>query len=233
MVVYLPDDYGTSDERYPVLYLLHGARGHEDSWIEKGHVLQLTDSLVRSGDARRCIIVMPNVNQYRNDRDRRVSRVKRLVETVLGISGSVESSFVDDVVGYVDSNFRTIRSVEARAIIGLSVGGLQTRYITANNPGVFGQVGLFSPMFLLALKPGPSSSFYRHYGRKLQEQFSEVPLTYNYYVGKTDIVLRAHIAVLRKTMDRHAYPYDFILTGGGHTWDNWEQYYIDMLKGLF
>ena len=61
MIVYLPPDYYRTERRFPVLYLLHGARGYETSWIRKGHVYQSTDSLWREGLAEPCIVVMPNV----------------------------------------------------------------------------------------------------------------------------------------------------------------------------
>ena len=38
MLVYLPKDYYENQRRYPVFYLLHGARGYETSWVKKGFV---------------------------------------------------------------------------------------------------------------------------------------------------------------------------------------------------
>ncbi len=48
MIVYLPKDYYISGKSYPVLYLLHGARGYETSWIRFGEVYESTDSERRS-----------------------------------------------------------------------------------------------------------------------------------------------------------------------------------------
>lgn len=45
LLVYLPKGYHDSDQRYPVLYLIHGARGNEAAWITKGNVLHYADSL--------------------------------------------------------------------------------------------------------------------------------------------------------------------------------------------
>lgn len=49
MLVYLPADYYETSTRYPVFYLLHGARGNETSWIMKGDLLQNIDSLTANG----------------------------------------------------------------------------------------------------------------------------------------------------------------------------------------
>ena len=60
MFVYLPENYYDTDIDYPVLYLLHGARGTETSWIEKGHIMQNVDMLVSEGKVKPMIVVMPN-----------------------------------------------------------------------------------------------------------------------------------------------------------------------------
>lgn len=64
MYVYLPRDYYESNDRFPVLYLLHGARGNELSWIHKGNILHNLDSLTSSSKMKETIVVFPNVNQY-------------------------------------------------------------------------------------------------------------------------------------------------------------------------
>ena len=108
MIVYLPPDYDENDRPYPVIYLLHGARGHETVWIQRGQMFQVTDSLYNLGKTVPAIVVMPNVNQYNDDKDFENSRYKDAMESLFEIDGTVETGFVKDVVGYVDSHFRTI-----------------------------------------------------------------------------------------------------------------------------
>ena len=108
LIAYLPADYYTSGKNYPVIYLLHGARGYETSWIRFGEVYHTADSLWAKGKAAPCIIIMPNVNQYNDDRDYGDSRFKNAFESIFEVDGIVESAFMDDVVGYVDSVYRTI-----------------------------------------------------------------------------------------------------------------------------
>lgn len=234
MIVYLPAGYHGTEKRYPVFYLLHGARGYETSWIRRGEVLQITDSLWRNGLAEECIVVMPNVNQYNDDRDFDDSRYKDCFESIFEVNGTVERGFVDDVVAYVDSHFRTIPSKEARAIAGLSVGGLQSLYISANNPETFGYVGLYSPMTRIVQKPGPDNDFYHHRNSKLSSQFADgnEPLGYYIGIGRTDF-FRPHVRNYRNLLDRRGYSYTFTLTDGGHQWYNWNAYYTEMLERVF
>lgn len=234
MIVYLPPEYCDSTKRYPVFYLLHGARGYETSWIKKGDVLRITDSLWRENLSEKFILVMPNVNQYNNDRDYDFSRYKDCFESIFEIDGSVEKVFVKDVVEYVDSCYRTIPKKECRAIAGLSVGGLQSLYISANNPDVFGYVGLYSPMCRTTLMVGPDNDFYYHRNKILDNQFTagKSPLGYYIYIGKNDI-FKPQVASFSRMLDKRGYEHVFIVSDGGHQWINWKAYYCDMIQRIF
>lgn len=234
MIVYLPGDYYENDHSYPVFYLLHGARGYETSWIRRGRVLQITDSLWRNDAARKCIIVMPNVNQYDDDMDFDDSRYKDCLESLFEVNGTVERGFIDDVVNYVDGHFRSIPSKEHRAIAGLSIGGLQSLFISANYPETFGYIGLFSPLCRIIRKPGPDSGFYRRRNRKVSQQFAEGngPEGYQIYIGRSDF-LRPHVMLFTKMLSRRGLEHTVTISGGGHQWFNWNAYYADMLCSVF
>lgn len=234
MIVYLPEDYYRTEERYPVFYLLHGARGHETAWVRKSNVLMITDSLWRTGEAEKCIVVMPNVNQYNNDKDYDNSRYKDCFESIFEIDGAVESAFVRDVVGYVDSHFRTVPSKESRAVAGLSAGALQSLFLSANHPCEFGYVGLYSPMCGIIRKPGPYSSFYSRRDRKMAEQFApgHEPCGYYIYIGKADFFL-PQATRFSLWMFKKGYDHLFFQSEGGHDWYNWNDYYCDMLGRVF
>ena len=60
MTVYTPAGYEDGTERYPVLYLLHGAGGDENAWSELGRAVQILDNLIAQGKAKPMIVVMPN-----------------------------------------------------------------------------------------------------------------------------------------------------------------------------
>jgi enterochelin esterase-like enzyme len=62
MYVYTPPGYETSGDKYPVLYLLHGAGGDEDAWTSLGHAPEILDNLIAAGKAKPMIVVMTNGN---------------------------------------------------------------------------------------------------------------------------------------------------------------------------
>jgi len=234
MIVYLPADYHQSRQRYPVVYLLHGARGYETAWIRFGEVYESTDSLCRSGKAVPCIVVMPNVNQYDNDADFEGGRFKDAWESIWEVDGVVESAFAHDVVQLVDSLYRTIPDKAHRAIAGLSVGGYQSIWISANHPDMFGYVGAFSPYMWCLGKNNPyKRTFYSDLYGKMAVQFADPPLGYYLYAGERDIMLPATEDFHNK-LNINGFRHNFFLFPGGHDWVNgWIEEYKDLLQRVF
>lgn len=223
MFVYLPEDYYGSEGRYPVLYLLHGARGNELSWINKGNILHAIDTLTSSSVMPETIVVFPNMNQYDDERDYGWSRLKSTAESLLDTDGAVESAFVNDVVAAVDSLYRTIPDKEHRAIAGLSIGGMQSMYISADSPESFGYVGLFSSMTRPIFGKSRRSSFYDDLKGKMRRQFAASPPFYCIMVGKTDILYHRMMRFIRY-LEGNGYPFEMYVSGGGHQWSNWKNY---------
>ena len=155
MTVYFPAEYDSNPTKeYPVLYLLHGSGGDEDAWEENGRAIQILDNLIGEGKAVPMIVVMPNgivklaaaPGADPNNPDAKPSGTNP--ESMLG---KFESSFVQDIVTYVETNFHVVKDKSHRAIAGLSLGGLHTLFISANNPDLFDYVGLFSAQTTNAL----------------------------------------------------------------------------------
>ena len=232
MIVYLPSEYYQNDKRYPVVYLLHGARGYETSWIRKGDILQLTDSLITHQAVEPFILVMPNVNQYDNDADFDHSRYKDAFESLFEVDGTVESGFMNDVVAYVDSLFRTRPEKPGRAIAGLSIGGLQCIHLSATYPDAFDYIGIFSPITWTLFKASPYKKFFDGLDAKLEVQFRKPPKGYYIYTGKNDYV---HFAAqdFHKKLQKKSYPHNYIETNGSHEWYNWKDYYVFFMKEIF
>ena len=223
MYVYLPQDYYDTTYRYPVLYLLHGARGNELSWIEKGNLLHNIDSLTAAGAMKETIVVLPNVNQYDNEQDYGKSRLKGAMEAFYETDGMVEYAFVSDVVSTIDSLYRTIADKEHRAIAGLSIGAMQAMHISANAPDMFGYVGMFSSMVHPILRRSEHSSFYKGFKGKLATQFATPPLLYSIMIGKTDIYY-PRMVMYANYLSRKGYAHELYLAKGGHQWFNWEEF---------
>lgn len=155
MTIYLPKAYSTNTQkRFPVLYLLHGSGGDEDAWEGCGRVVQILDNLIAEGRCEPMIVVMPNGNAglaAAPGSDPKNPNQKPSAMNTNSMLGQIESVFMDEVVDYVDENYRTINDKAHRAIAGLSLGGLHTLFISLNNPTKFDYVGLFSAQTTNAL----------------------------------------------------------------------------------
>lgn len=133
--VYTPPGYHNElDKSYPVLYLQHGWGEDETAWTNQGHANLIMDNLIAEGKINPFIIVMTygmtNETKFGGLRDFDITPF----QTVL----------VDELIPYIDSNFRTKANRESRAMAGLSMGGFETKLITLNKPEVFSHYALFS-----------------------------------------------------------------------------------------
>jgi len=135
--VYTPPDYDKDvTKHYPVLYLQHGYREGESGWSNQGHAGLIMDNLLAEGKTKPFIIVMENGGTSGD-----LSKHGGLGGFDFGI---FEHILLEDVIPYIDANFRTIADQPHRAMAGLSMGGMQTKRITLANLNMFSHIGLFS-----------------------------------------------------------------------------------------
>lgn len=133
--VYTPPDYDKDlKKRYPVLYLQHGWGEDETGWSRQGKVNLIMDNLIAEGKAKPFIIVMT----YGMTNEIKFGRLMdfdiKPFQTVL----------VDELIPYIDKNFRTLTDQPNRAMAGLSMGALETKMIILKNLETFSHIGLFS-----------------------------------------------------------------------------------------
>jgi enterochelin esterase-like enzyme len=133
--VYTPPGYAkNSSKRYPVLYLQHGWGEDETAWSNQGHANLIMDNLLAAGKTKPFLIVMT----YGMTNDVKIG----------GLASFDVNHFqrvlVDELIPYVDANFRTLANQRNRAMAGLSMGGMETRWITLKKLDTFSHIGLFS-----------------------------------------------------------------------------------------
>ena len=233
MTVYLPEGYYRDTlRRYPALYLLHGARGNEVTWIDSADVLRGLDSLRAERKAADFILVMPNVNNYFGDKDYKDGHPVNAVRAFWTVDGEVERHFVHDVVCRVDSLYRTVPDKSGRAVAGMSSGALQSLYLFASNPDTFGYVGLFSPYAYPSIAAIGHPDVYGGLWRKLESRFADPPRDFGIYIGKTDFFY-PHMVLFDRKLTRKGYPHRFIVAEGGHEWYNWSDFYLDFCQQVF
>jgi enterochelin esterase family protein len=141
--IYTPPGYEKDNsKRYPVLYLQHGMGENETGWGNQGHTNLIMDNLIAEGKALPFIIVMEN-SSVKFERPRE----PRPAGGPMGgfdFAGEWKNVLLNDLIPFVEANYRVIADSKHRAMAGLSMGGMQTRIITLANPEVFSQVGMFS-----------------------------------------------------------------------------------------
>jgi len=133
--VYTPPAYDKAQTmRYPVLYLQHGWGEDETAWSNQGRANLIMDNMIAEGKIKPFIIVMT----YGMTNDVRMGGMASFkiepFQTVL----------IDELIPYIDANFRTIADQPHRAMAGLSMGGMETKTITLARPDVFSHYGLLS-----------------------------------------------------------------------------------------
>jgi enterochelin esterase-like enzyme len=132
-LVYLPPGYisTTDQQRYPVLYLLHGSSQRIDEWLSYG-VAEVADRMITAQELRPMLIVMPlGDGGYWVDHADGGPKWGEYVAT--------------DLVQQVDATLRTVPEAKGRAIGGLSMGGYGALELAFTNPQIFGRVGAHSP----------------------------------------------------------------------------------------
>ncbi len=133
--VYTPPDYDKDlTQRYPVLYLQHGWGEDETAWSNQGHANLIMDNLIAEGKTRPFLIVMT----YGMTNEIRFGGLRNFD------IGPFQTVLVDELIPYVDANFRTLADQPHRAMAGLSMGGMETKTITLKNLDRFSHIGLFS-----------------------------------------------------------------------------------------
>ncbi len=126
LTIVLPDDYGKSEKKYPVIYFLHGHGDNNTHWVSRIPLIpQLADELG-------FIAVCPDgqkswyFNSYTNP------------------ANQFETHIAQEIVPYIDKNFRTIATRDCRAITGNSMGGHGALYLGTLHPQLFAQIGSLS-----------------------------------------------------------------------------------------
>ena len=232
LTIYTPAGYEQSKEKYPVLYLLHGMGGDENAWSELGRATQIMDNLIASGKAKPMIVVMPNSNISQEAAPGETSEGLKIPSMQLPktMDGNFEAAF-QDVVNFVEQNYRVKADKAHRAIAGLSMGGFHSLYISINNPSSFDYIGLFSA----AIKPRQkevSSPIYKDPESKVDNLFKHSPKLLWMGIGNTDFLYKEN-ADLRHYLDSKHYPYTYLETDGGHIWRNWRIYLTTFAQKLF
>jgi enterochelin esterase family protein len=222
MTVYTPYGYETGNERYPVLYLFHGAGGDEEAWISMGRTAQIMDNLIEQGKAKPMIVVIPNGNPGQQAAQTLFLPEKQLDRTDPATANIYIHSVTKDIVPYIERNYRVLADPDHRAVAGLSMGGGHTIALANNYPGMF--------QYILPLSMGVAES------PELDAQFQALKSAgYKLYwvaCGDADFVWERAVT-LDAMLTKNGLEHTFHVTDGGHTWANWRRYLNTFAPMLF
>ncbi|EIZ80539.1 esterase [Novosphingobium sp. Rr 2-17] len=217
--IYTPPGYNKGSGKYPVLYLVHGSGDSDDSWTSVGHANLILDNLIASGKAVPMIVVMPDGHTPPRE------GVATLDNPDFG------ADLIQDLIPYVDANYRSDARPQARAMAGLSMGGSHTLRNGLTHPDLFRWIGVFSMGLDRAGDQGRIDQYAKANDAALKQSARELKLLY-LAMGRDDF-LYGTVAPTRALFDRYHIAHVYNESGGGHEWPNWRRYFADFAPRLF
>ncbi len=248
MHVYTPPGYEAGRDKYPVLYLLHGAGDVDDSWTSVGRAGFILDNLIASGKARPMIVVMPAGHVNGAGAALGAPPPAPPAPGAAPRADAFVTDFVNDLMPYVERSYRVMTDRQSRAIAGLSMGGGQTLNIAIPHLDRFAYIGVFSSGIFgggrgrrTAPAAGATAAPERPFGEAWEKQnaaaldngaMKKGLRLFWFSAGKEDGL----IGTTRNTVEllkKHGFAPVFVVSEGGHTWLNWRDYLSQFAPQLF
>ncbi len=227
--IYLPPGYETSQRDYPVLYLLHGAGDNHTGWVQFGEVLHITDKAILEGSATAMIVVMPDADTGQ----------RGYFNNIKG-DWQYEDFFFQELMPFVEKEYRIKKEKRYRAIAGLSMGGGGSFVYALRHPE------LFSSACPLSAYCGPLSmeemnSYKLREGMKdvtdkeleaYYKKHSVLDMVVNmpdeqkkavrWFIdcGDDDFLYEGN-SLVHIAMNKNDIPHEYRVRNGGHTWTYW------------
>ncbi|MCE2779089.1 MAG: esterase family protein [Algoriphagus sp.] len=229
--VSFPSSYIDGTSRYPVVYLLHGGSGAFSDWhqkvTEKGIVNQMAEE-------HQVLIITPGVGP-----------ASYYYDSPLLDSVRYETYMIQELIPFIDKNYRTLAQKESRAITGLSMGGHGAITLATKHPSLFTAAGSMSGVMNIDTDLWKVGEEFRNLRKKGQiEMLGEInykaPL-FNPYTavglvdqlknqeisliidcGVDDFLIETnrqmHSLLMEKKID-----HEYIERPGAHTWNYWTE----------
>ena len=202
--IYLPPCYDDkTDQRYPVLYLLHGQTYTDDQWVRLG-AANIADQLILSGESVPFIVVFPD-DRYWN----------------LPPGAGFGQRLVEQLIPYIDSSYRTLPDREHRAIGGLSRGAGWALRLGLTRWQLFESIGLHS----LAVLQSDAS--------EVREWLAEIPPASRprvfMDVGDNDPELTM-ASLVESQFNNFGWAHEWYLYSGAHTEEYWSAHVDEYIR---
>ncbi|MCA6469664.1 MAG: esterase family protein [Chitinophagaceae bacterium] len=217
-VVVTPDGYSSQPmQRYPVVYLLHGAGGSYSNWIKKVPAIRAL------ADQYQAIIVCPDG-----------ASTSWYFDSPIDSGFRYETHVAREVPNHIDSAYRTINERRARAITGLSMGGHGALFIAFRHADRFSIAGSMSgALHVSVIRKGynvekrlgdtvVNAAYWRDWSvLNVIEQYPKDSLSILIDCGTEDRVIPMNRAVHDKML-KLKIPHEYLERPGEHNWPYWE-----------
>jgi len=218
--IYTPADYDNNiNEKYPVLYILHGGGEDERGWATQGKTDLILDNLIAEKKAKRMLVVMPDGNV-----------------DLLGFGEDnlklFEAELKQCIIPFVEKNYRAETDSKNRALAGLSMGGIQTLYVGIKNIQLFSYLGVFSSGWILPMQKNISDAQYEFIKNNVDMINSNLKLLWIAMGGKEDIAYN-NCQIMLSKFDEMKIEYTYSEYPGGHTWPVWRNNLYKIAPLLF
>lgn len=230
--IFLPQSYDADQSRtYPILYLLHGMLDTHQGWTMRGHVKDVMDQLVASGEACEMIIVTPNAggNIYAG-----------AWNGYFNMPGwAYEDFFFNELMPHIEKTYRVKADKAHRAIAGLSMGGGGSTSYAQRHSDLF--CAVYAMSALMNIPDGPAAAQSQKPDDKmaiLTQSVKEHSCVK--YVAEADDARKAQLRSIQwfvdcgdddflldrnieftQAMRAKQIPCQFRVRDGGHTWEYW------------
>lgn len=218
--IYKPAGYDVNiNEKYPVLYILHGGGEDERGWATQGKTDLILDNLIAANKAKPMLIVMPDGNVSGQGFGENTLRM-------------FERELKQSIIPFVEKNYRAETGSKSRALAGLSMGGIQTLFVGINNTDLFSYLGVFSSGWLMPAQSELANKQYDFMKTNIDKIKNNLNLLWIGVGGKEDIAYNNCQALLKK-MDELKVKYTYSEYPGGHTWPVWRNNLYNFAQLLF
>lgn len=215
--VYTPPGY-SADEKYPVLYLLHGIGGDENEWVRGGAPNVILDNLYADKNAVPMIIVMPNGRAARD------VTARDPIPRQSPAFAAFEKDLLTDLIPFIEKTYSVKAERESRALAGLSMGGGQSLNFGLHNLDTFAWVGGFS-----------SAPNTKPPGELIQDPADASKKLKLLYVscGDKDGLLRISQGVHSMLEEKKVPHLYHVIPGGGHDFTVWKSSLYHFAQRVF
>jgi enterochelin esterase-like enzyme len=220
LYIYAPAGYDVNtNEKYPVLYIMHGGGEDERGWATQGKTGLILDNLIADKKATPMLVVMPDGNSNQSGFSEMTMKM-------------FEAEMKQCIIPFIEKNYRAKTDAKNRALAGLSMGGIQTLYVGVNNTDLFSYLGVFSSGWIVPMLSQIADAQYAYMTKNADMINANVKLFFIAQGGKEDIAYN-NCQIMLKKFDEMKIKYSYTEYPGGHTWPVWRNNIYTMAPLLF